>query len=256
MACESLVSQVQHPSNQALKQAVTTNCQLSKVIPLHLTIALAAASACTHARRQVCLRKRVQKKTSMRHRNTYSQCAAGAERYCMLCRQRHFAHMHVHAPHCSRACWPSCGRAKKRQLTKNSSHCDRSTDIYSLVAQSCPAAYSCVCACHNRKSKRGDSSFLRRVHLTKTGSSVKMLQSARHWAVAMTTIKAWRPANKQLGCSEALKKQSPHTHSPHATQVYDHKSICVQCVASSLDVSNVLEMICCTPEVHVISLRS
>lgn len=153
MACESLVSQVQHPSNQALKQAVTTNCQLSKVIPLHLTIALAAASACTHARRQVCLRKRVQKKTSMRHRNTYSQCAAGAERYCMLCRQRHFAHMHVHAPHCSRACWPSCGRAKKRQLTKNSSHCDRSTDIYSLVAQSCPAAYSCVCACHNRKSK-------------------------------------------------------------------------------------------------------
>lgn len=153
MACESLVSQVQHPSNQALKQAVTTNCQLSKVIPLHLTIALAAASACTHARRQVCLRKRVQKKTSMRHRKTYSQCAAGAERYCMLCRQRHFAHMHVHAPHCSRACWPSCGRAKKRQLTKNSSHCDRSTDIYSLVAQSCPAAYSCVCACHNRKSK-------------------------------------------------------------------------------------------------------
>lgn len=153
MACESLVSQVQHPSNQALKQAVTTNCQLSKVIPLHLTIALAAASACTHARRQVCLRKRVQKKTSMRHRKTYSQCAAGAERYCMLCRQRHFAHMHVHAPHCSRACWPSCGWAKKRQLTKNSSHCDRSTDIYSLVAQSCPAAYSCVCACHNRKSK-------------------------------------------------------------------------------------------------------
>lgn len=196
------------------------------------------------------------KKTSMRHRNTYSQRAAGAERYCMLCRQRHFAHMHVHAPHCSRACWPSCGRAKKHQLTKNSSHCDRSTDIYSLVAQSCPAAYSCVCACHNRKSKRGDSSFLWRVHLTKTGSSVKMLQSARHWAVAMTTIKAWRPANKQLGCSEALKKQSPHTHSPHATQVYDHKSICVQCVASSLDVSNFLEMICCTPEVHVISLRS
>lgn len=113
-----------------------------------------------------------------------------------------------------------------------------------------------VCVCHNRKSKRGDSSFLRHVHLTKTGSSVKMLQSARHWAVAMTTIKAWRPANKQLGCSEALKKQSPHTHSPHATQVYDHKSICVQCVASSLDLSNFLEMICWTPEVRVISLRS
>lgn len=146
MACESLVSEVQHPSNQALKQAVTTNCQLSKDIPLHLTIALAAASACTHARSQVCLRKRVQKKkNSMRHRSTYSQRAAGAERYCMLCRQRHFAHMHVHAPHCSRACWPSCGRARKRRPTKNSSHCDRSTDIYSLVAQSCPAAYSCVC---------------------------------------------------------------------------------------------------------------
>lgn len=113
-----------------------------------------------------------------------------------------------------------------------------------------------VCVCHNRKSKRGDSSFLRRVHLTKTGSFVKMLQSARHWAVAMTTTKAWRPANKQLGCSEALKKQSPHTHSPHATQVYDHKSICAQCVPSSLDLSNFSEMICWTLKVHVISLGS
>lgn len=92
-------------------------------------------------------KKNPSKKNSMRHRSTYSQHAAGAERSCMLCRQRHFAHMHVHAPHCSRACWPSCGRAKKRRPTKNSSHCDRSTDIYSLVAQTCPAAYSCVCVC-------------------------------------------------------------------------------------------------------------
>lgn len=255
MACESLVSQVQHPSNQALKQAVTTNCQLSKVIPLHLTIALAAASACTHARRQVCLRKRVQKNPA---------CDTGAhiasvqlvQRDTVCCAGRGTLHT------CMYTLLTVPARADRAVDEPKSANRQRIAAIVTgrlIFTLSWPRAallHIHVCVCHNRKSKRGDSSFLRRVHLTKTGSSVKMLQSARHWAVAMTTIKAWRPANKQLGCSEALKKQSPHTHSPHATQVYDHKSICVQCVASSLDVSNFLEMICWTPEVHVILLRS
>ena len=93
--------------------------------------------------------------------------------------------MHAHTLHSLSACWRSSEPAKTYRLTKNSSHCDRSTDIYSPVAQSSPDAYSCVCVClcvcvcvcawvcYNAKSKSGNSSFLSRLHLTKSGSSVK-----------------------------------------------------------------------------------
>jgi len=49
----------------------------------------------------------------------------------------------------------------------------------------------------------------------------------------MTTTKAWRFTNKQLGCAEALEahvcvytRTFSHTRTPHAQQVYNHKNVC------------------------------
>lgn len=147
MECDT-VSQVQHPS----KQAVSANCRLSTVIPLHLSIALAAASAHGCARVRVraskCTRERehkVQKNMLIqkhgRQRVHVQTQAADASKYTGT-----LAHMHAHTLHSSSACWWSSAPAKKFSMTKNGRHCDQSPDIYSLVAQSRPDAYSCVCA--------------------------------------------------------------------------------------------------------------
>ncbi len=75
-----------------------------------------------------------------------------ADTHCR-CKQRKYtsaralAHTHAHTLHSSSACWRSSEPSKKCRLTKNGSHCDQSTDIYSLVAQSGHDAYSCVCVC-------------------------------------------------------------------------------------------------------------
>lgn len=154
MACESLVSQVQHPSNQALKQAVTTNCQLSKVIPLHLTIALAAASACTHARRQVCLRKRVQKKPAC-DTGTHIASVQLVQRDTVCCAGRGTLHT------CMYTLLTVPARADQAVDEPKSANWQRIAAIVTgrlIFTLSWPRAallhiHVCVCACHNRKSK-------------------------------------------------------------------------------------------------------
>jgi len=140
------VSQVQPPSSQALKQAVSLECRLSIVIPLHLSIALAAASAhmCTRVSVEANAPQRL--KESIKKKKPDRKQSHVAETYCTLKVQADPPqHMHVHNPQYASVCWQSSGLAKKCRLTKNWSHCDQSTDIYSLLARSSSDAYSWVC---------------------------------------------------------------------------------------------------------------
>lgn len=79
------VSQVQPPSNQALKQAVSVNCQLSTVIPLHLSVAFAAASAqgWEHARDCTPEREHKNKNNILTQKRTYSLSAYTFVHKCM-----------------------------------------------------------------------------------------------------------------------------------------------------------------------------
>lgn len=148
------VSQVQHPSNQA----VAANCGVSTVSPLHVSMAFAAASAHTcWTRADVLKRMHPKARTTVsteKNMPTQKRTQTVCIQY-SLCTFIHPGSFILDASRhmctCTHACtvsivqyWRRSKQAKKHSLTKNSSYCGHSTDIYSLMVKGLDA-YSCVC---------------------------------------------------------------------------------------------------------------
>lgn len=177
------VSQVQHPSNQALKRAANCKLPTQHSHPITLIYRLGRCfstrvRACKEMHPGAWTKKKMQ---TQKHTHTYIQPVC-----IKVCAQmhacRHIMWIPANTPHhtythvCTHTLQFKCVLTEQwaGQKVQIEPLCLVRWYLLCCGTKQAWDAYWCACAC---EGESGGSSFLSRVHLTKSGSSVKMPQS-------------------------------------------------------------------------------